>query len=111
MLTYGAPGPFRTGYGAGLPECRYALAVKEFTQTGLFARFRVVFWALTAGVIGLYLYGLVTRVYNPLQLGALSFLCLGLIVLFAIHEVRLRRELNRHPPHPYDHADRERRGW
>lgn len=77
----------------------------------LFAKFRVVFWALTAGVIGLYVYGLVTRVYSPLQLGTLSFICLGLIVLFAIHEVRVRRATRGHPPHVHDQADRERRGW
>ena len=77
----------------------------------LFARFRVAFWALTAGVIALYLYGLFAGVYSPLQLGALSFVCLALMLLFVIHEIRLRREMRRHPPHTYDHADRERRGW
>lgn len=77
----------------------------------LFARFRVVFWALAAGIIGLYLYGLFVGIYGPLELGLLSFACLGLIVLFAIHELRLRREMRRHPPHSYDHTDRERRGW
>jgi TRAP-type C4-dicarboxylate transport system permease large subunit len=77
----------------------------------LFVRFRVAFWALTAGVIGLYLYGLASGVYGPFELGTLSVACILLIVLFAIHEVRLRREIARHPPHSYDHSDRERRGW
>jgi hypothetical protein len=77
----------------------------------LFERFRVAFWALTAGVLGLYLYGLFIGIYGPLELGLLSFVCIALLVLFAIHEVRLRREMRRHPPHTFDHADRERRGW
>lgn len=76
-----------------------------------FEQFRVVFWAVTAGVIGLYLFGLFLGVYSPLQLGALSVLCLALLVLFTIHEVLLRRERRKHPPHEFDHTDRERRGW
>jgi hypothetical protein len=112
MLAYGAHGPLRTRYGAELsrPPIRSGDdGIHPVSE--LFARFRVAFWALAAGVIGLYLYGLFTGVYSPLQLGTLSFVCLGLIVLFAIHEVRLRREMRRHPPHTYDHTDRERRGW
>lgn len=74
-------------------------------------RLRVLFWALTAGVVGLYLYGLFLGIYSPLQLGALSIVCLVLLAGFAVHEVRLRRERQRHPPHELDHSDRERRGW
>jgi hypothetical protein len=76
-----------------------------------FEKFRVVFWALTAGVLGLYLFGLFLGIYSPLQLGALSIVCLVLLVMFAIHEVRLRRELRANPPRELDHSDRERRGW
>lgn len=76
-----------------------------------FERFRVAFWALAAALIALYGIGLFLGIYSPLQLGLLSFVCLGTIVLFAVHEVRLRREIRRHPPHTFDHADRERRGW
>jgi hypothetical protein len=77
----------------------------------LYERFRVAFWAFSAGIIGLYLYGLFIGIYGPLGLGLLSIICIALIVLFAIHEIRLRREMRRHPPHTFDHADRERRGW
>ena len=77
----------------------------------LFARFRVAFWALAAGILGLYLYGLFLGIYGPLELGLLSFVCLGLLVLFVVHEVRLRRERRKFPPHEFDHTDRERRGW
>jgi hypothetical protein len=76
-----------------------------------FEKLRVVFWALAAGVVGLYLYGLFLGIYSPLQLGVLSIVCLALLVLFAIHEFRLRQERKAHPPHEFDHADRERRGW
>lgn len=76
-----------------------------------FARFRVVAWALVAGFIGLYLFGLFAGIYAPLELGTLSFVCIALIVAFTIHEIRYRRELNRHPPSERDHTDRERRGW
>lgn len=76
-----------------------------------FEQLRVAFWALTAGIIGLYLYGLFLGIYSPLQLGVLSVVCLVLLVLFAIHEVRLRRERRKFPPHTFDHRDRERRGW
>ncbi len=77
----------------------------------LFARFRVAFWALAAGIIGLYLFGLFLGIYGPLELGLLSIVCLVLLVMFAIHEVRLRRELRANPPRELDHSDRERRGW
>ncbi len=74
-----------------------------------FERFRHLFWALAAGLIVLYLFGLVLGVYSPLELGLLSAVCLVLIVMFTIHELRLRRELREHPDR--DHTDRERRGW
>ena len=74
-----------------------------------FERFRHLFWALAVGVIGLYVFGLVLGVYSPLELGLLSAVCLALIVMFTIHELRLRRELREHPDR--DHTDRERRGW
>lgn len=76
-----------------------------------FEKLRVVFWALTAGVVGLYLYGLFLGIYSPLQLGLLSIVCLVLLVLFAIHELRLRQQRKKFPPHEFDHTDRERRGW
>ena len=75
-----------------------------------FARFRVAFWVLAAGVVGLYLYGLVWQAYTPLQLGALSVGCLVLLVLFIYHEIRMRIELHRHP-REVDHTDKERRGF
>ncbi len=75
-----------------------------------FERFRVVFWVCTAGIIGLYLYGLIWQAYSPLQLGALSVVCLVLLALFVFHEVRMRIELHRHP-REVDHTDRERRGF
>ncbi len=75
-----------------------------------FARFRVAFWVFAAGVIGLYLYGLIWGAYSPLELGALSFVCVGLLVLFVFHEVRLRIELHKHP-REVDHTDKERRGF
>ena len=43
-------------------------------------------------------------------LGLLSFVCIGLLVLFVFHEVRLRRELHKHP-REVDHTDKERRGF
>ena len=72
-------------------------------------RLRVAFWALAAGVVVLYVYGLVLGVYSPLQLGLLSFVCIALLIGLVIHEARLRRALraDRHP----DHKERERRGW
>ena len=76
-----------------------------------FEKFRVAFWLLSAAVLGLYLYGLFLGIYGPLELGALSIVCLVLLVLFAIHELRLRRELASRPRRELDHADRERRGW
>ena len=75
-----------------------------------FEKFRVAFWMFTAGIVGLYLYGLVWQAYSPLQLGALSVACLALLVLFIAHEVMLRRDLRRHP-REVDHADKERRGF
>ena len=78
----------------------------------LFGRFRVAFWAFSAGIVGLYVYGLVWGAYSPLDLGGgiLSFICLTLLVLFIIHEVLLRREMRLHR-HDMDHSDRERRGF
>jgi hypothetical protein len=75
-----------------------------------FARFRVAFWVLAAGIIGLYLYGLVWQAYSPLQLGVLSVICLTLLGLFVAHEVMLRRSLRRHP-REVDHTEKERRGF
>jgi hypothetical protein len=75
-----------------------------------FAKFRVGFWVFSAGIIGLYLYGLVWGAYSPLELGALSAVCLTLLALFVFHEVRLRIELHRHP-REVDHTDKERRGF
>ncbi len=75
-----------------------------------FERFRVAFWVFSAGVVGLYLYGLVWQAYSPLQLGALSVVCLALLALFVVHEVMLRRDLRNHP-REVDHTDRERRGF
>ncbi len=70
-----------------------------------------MFWALAAGVLGLYLYGLFLGIYSPLELGAVSIVCLVLLVVFAIHEARLRLELKNRPRRELDHSDRERRGW
>jgi hypothetical protein len=75
-----------------------------------FERFRVAFWVFSGGVVGLYLYGLIWQAYSPLELGALSIICLGLLALFVFHEVRLRIELHRHP-RGVDHTDKERRGF
>lgn len=76
-----------------------------------FAKFRLAFWALVAAVIALYGIGLFLGIYSPLQLGLLSFFCLGLIVLFTFHELALRREMKAHPDQSADHENRERRGW
>ena len=78
----------------------------------LFGRFRVAFWAFSAGLVGLYVYGLIWGAYSPLALGggALSILCLTLLVLFSIHEVHMRREMRKYR-HEADHSDRERRGF
>jgi hypothetical protein len=75
-----------------------------------FERFRVAFWVGSAGLIGLYLYGLIWQAYTPLQLGALSVVCLVLLALFIFHEVRMRIELHRNP-REVDHTDKERRGF
>lgn len=75
-----------------------------------FERFRVAFWVLSAGIICLYLYGLFFQAYSPLQLGVLSVACLVLLVLFVVHEVRLRIELHKNP-REVDHTDKERRGY
>ena len=80
-------------------------------MSDLFAKFRLAFWALVAAVIALYAIGLFLGIYSPLQLGLLSFLCLGLVVLFTFHELALRRELKAHPDPGADHTNRERRGW
>jgi hypothetical protein len=83
--------------------------------TVFFEKFRLFLWALAGIVIGLYLYGLFLGLYEPLELGLLSFLCLALIVLFAIHEFRLRRELRAGTHHDEyaseTHAAKERRGF
>ena len=78
----------------------------------LFGRFRVAFWACSAGIVGLYIYGLVWGAYSPLALGGglLSIACLALLVLFAFHEIHIRREMRKHR-HEMDHSDRERRGF
>jgi hypothetical protein len=80
-----------------------------------FERFRLLLWALAGAVIGFYLYGLILGLYGPLELGLLSALSLSLIVLVAIHEVRLRRELRAGKYHDEyaseGHAARERRGY
>ena len=75
-----------------------------------FEKFRVAFWVAAAGVVGLYLYGLVWQAYGPLELGLLSVICLTLLALFVAHEVMLRRELRNHP-REVDHTDKERRGF
>ena len=75
-----------------------------------FAKFRIAFWVFSAGVIGLYIDGLVWGAYTPLQLGVLSVVCLVLLPLFVFHEIRLRIDLQRHP-REVDHTDRERRGF
>ena len=73
-------------------------------------RFRPFFWVLTAGILGMYFYGLFLGIYAPLELGVLSFACLALLVLFVVHEVLLRRQARGHLDE-VDHSDRERRGW
>jgi hypothetical protein len=75
-----------------------------------FAKFRVGFWVFSAGIICLYLYGLFFQAYSPLELGVISVICLTLLGLFAVHEVLLRRELQKHPREA-DHTDKERRGF
>jgi len=80
------------------------------TARATFERFRVAFWVFAAGIVGLYLYGLIWGAYTPLQLGALSVGCLALLALFIFHEIRMRIELHRHP-REVDHTDRERRGF
>jgi hypothetical protein len=75
-----------------------------------FERFRVAFWVLAAGIVGLYLYGLVWQAYSPLELGLLSVICIILLGMFVAHEVMLRRDLRRHP-REVDHTDKERRGF
>jgi membrane protein implicated in regulation of membrane protease activity len=81
----------------------------------LFERFRLLLWALAAAVIGLYIYGLFLGLYGPLELGLLSVVSLSLIVLFTIHELRLRRELRKGKYHDEyareGHDARERRGY
>ena len=78
----------------------------------VFGRFRVAFWAFSAGIAGLYVYGLAWGAYSPLALGGglLSIACLTLLVLFVFHEVHIRRELRKYR-HDLDHSDRERRGF
>jgi hypothetical protein len=75
-----------------------------------FERFRIVFWVASAGILGLYLYGLAWGAYSPLELGLLSVVCVALLVLFVFHEVRLRLELHNNP-REVDHTDKERRGF
>jgi membrane protein implicated in regulation of membrane protease activity len=83
--------------------------------TAFFEKFRLLLWGLAAGVVGLYLYGLFLGLYSPLQLGLLSAVCLALIILFGIHELRLRRELRAGTYHDEyaseTHAAKERRGF
>ncbi len=85
------------------------------TLASLFERFRLLLWALAAAVIGLYIYGLFLGLYGPLELGLLSVVSLSLIVLFTIHELRLRRELRKGKYHDEyareGHDARERRGY
>jgi hypothetical protein len=85
------------------------------TLASFFERFRLLLWGLAAAVIGLYIYGLILGVYGPLELGLLSVVCLALIVLFTIHELRLRRELRKGKFHDEyareGHDARERRGY
>jgi hypothetical protein len=78
----------------------------------LFARFRIAFWAFSAGIVGLYLYGLAWGAYSPLALGGglLSIACLTLLALFTVHEVQVRRQRHEHRGE-LNRADRERRGW
>lgn len=84
-------------------------------MAAFFEKFRLLLWGLAGIVIGLYLYGLILGLYAPLELGLLSAVCLALIVLFAIHELRLRRELRAGTHHDEyaseTHAARERRGF
>lgn len=84
-------------------------------MTSFFERFRLLLWALAAAVIGFYVYGLVLGLYSPLELGLLSVVSLALIVLFTIHELRLRRELREgkfHDEYAHEgHDARERRGF
>jgi len=75
----------------------------------------LLLWALAAAVIGFYVYGLLLGLYGPLELGLLSVVSLSLIVLFTIHELRLRRELREGKYHDEyaqeGHDARERRGF
>ena len=84
-------------------------------MASFFERFRLLLWTLAAAVIGFYIYGLFLGLYGPLELGLLSVLSLFLIVLFTIHELRLRRELRKGKFHDEyaseSHEARERRGF
>jgi TRAP-type C4-dicarboxylate transport system permease large subunit len=88
---------------------------ESVTAASFFEWFRLLLWALAAAVIGFYIYGLVLGIYSPLELGLLSVVSLSLIVLFTIHEVRLRRELREGKYHDEyareGHDARERRGF
>lgn len=84
-------------------------------MASFFERFRLFLWGLAAGVIALYVFGLVLGAYGPLELGLLSVICLVLVVLFAIHEMRMRRNLrDKKTSDESDHerhSARERRGF
>ena len=86
-----------------------------YFPSSFFERFRLLLWALAAAVIGFYIYGLFLGLYGPLELGLLSVVSLSLIVLFTIHELRLRRELREGKYHDEyareGHDARERRGF
>lgn len=89
--------------------------IASLSMRAFFERFRLFLWGIAAGVVGLYAYGLFLGIYGPLELGLISIACLGLIVLFAWHEIRVRRELKTpegHERHARSaHTQRERRGF
>ncbi len=56
------------------------------------------FWALSAGVIGLYLFGLLMGAFSPGQLWAWTALVIVLGVLSVRHSITVRRALREGDP-------------
>jgi TRAP-type C4-dicarboxylate transport system permease large subunit len=81
------------------------------------SRFRPAILATGLGIVALYVFALMLGAFGPSELPAISVVVALVLVMFAVHAMRLRREL-REPNAPgHDelmrslHKLRERRGF
>jgi uncharacterized membrane protein len=69
-------------------------------------RFVIGAWLIALGYLGLYAFGLFMGAFSPGEMLVFTVAAAVVVVAFAIHSVRTRRQTARHGE-PHDAADRD----